>query len=93
MAGRVYFHLVESRRDDYPFAFLATYAGEVLAIGSARHLPLKNALMEYGENSHKLLELLATVNKAARQSSFVFELLESGEIFHPIGLYADEAHI
>jgi len=92
LAGRVYFHLVESQRDDYPFAFLATYAAEALATGSAKHLPLKNALMEYGENSQKLLELLATVNKAARQSPFVYELLESGEIFHPIGLYADEAH-
>ncbi len=92
LAGRVYFHLVESQRDDYPFAFLATYAAEALAAGSAKHLPLKNALMEYGENSQKLLELLATVNKAARQSPFISELLESGEIFHPIGLYADEAH-
>jgi len=92
LAGRVYFHLVESQRDDYPFAFLATYAAGALAAGSAKHLPLKNALMEYGENSQKLLELLATVNKAARQSPFVSGLLESGEIFHPIGLYADEAH-
>jgi non-specific serine/threonine protein kinase len=92
LAGRVYFHLVESRRDDYPFAFLATYAAEASATGSAKHLPLKNALVEYGENSQKLLELLATVNKAARQSPFVNELLESGEIFHPLGLYADEAY-
>ena len=92
LVGRVYFHLVESQRDDYPFAFLATYAAEALATGAARHLPLKNALMEYGENSHKLLELLATVNKAAQQSNLVSGLLESGEIFHPIGLYADEAH-
>ncbi|MDD3023351.1 MAG: DEAD/DEAH box helicase [Syntrophomonadaceae bacterium] len=92
LAGRVYFHLVESQRDDYPFAFLATYAADALATGAAKHLPLKNALMEYGANSHKLLELLATVNKAARQSPFVSGLLESGEIFHPIGLYADEAH-
>jgi non-specific serine/threonine protein kinase len=92
LAGRVYFHLVESQRNDYPFAFLATYAAEVPAMGSAKHLPLKNALIEYGENSHKLLELLATVNKAAHQSPLVSGLLESGEIFHPIGLYADEAH-
>jgi non-specific serine/threonine protein kinase len=92
LAGRVYFHLVESHRDDYPFAFLATYAAEASATGAAKHLPLKNALVEYGENSQKLLALLATVNKAARQSPFVNELLESGEIFHPLGLYADEAY-
>jgi len=92
VAGKVYFHLVESQREDYPFAFLATYAAEALTSGSAKHLPLKNALTEYGENSRKLLELLATVNKAARQSAFVSELLESGEIFHPIGLNTYEAY-
>ena len=92
LAGRVYFHLVESRRDDYPFAFLATYSVDASASGAAKHLPLKNALVEYGENSQKLLELLATVNKAARQSPFINEMMESGEIFHPLGLYTDEAY-
>ncbi|HPT31862.1 MAG TPA: DEAD/DEAH box helicase [Prolixibacteraceae bacterium] len=92
VAGKVYFHLVESQREDYPFAFLATYAAEAQTGGAAKHLPLKNALTEYGENSRKLLELLATVNKAAGQSAFVSELLESGEIFHPIGLNSDEAY-
>ncbi len=52
VAGKVYFHLVESQREDYPFAFLATYAAESQTGGSAKHLPLKNALKEYGENSH-----------------------------------------
>lgn len=93
LAGRVYFHLVESHRDDYPFAFLATYTAEALSAGAAKHLPLKNALMQYGENSQKLLDLLTTVHRAARQSTFVTELMESGEIFHPIGLNADEAHV
>ena len=93
VAGKVYFHLVESKREDYTFAFLATYAAEAPTGGSAKHLPLKNALMEYGANSRKLLELLATVNKAAGQSAFISELLESGEIFHPIGLNADDAYI
>jgi non-specific serine/threonine protein kinase len=92
VAGKVYFHLVESRREDFSFAFLATYAAEAKTGGLDKHLPLKNALMEYGENSRKLLELLATVNKAAGRSAFVAELLESGEIFHPIGLTPDEAY-
>lgn len=92
IAGRVYFHLVESRRDDYPFAFLATYAAEARPEGKARHLPLKNALLEYGRNSRKLLELLSTVKNTAGKSRFIAELLESGEIFHPIGLNADEAY-
>lgn len=92
LAGKVYFHLVESKREEYPFAFLATYAAELSAIGKAKHLPLKNALMEYGQNSKKLLGLLSTVNKAAQQSKFLSELIETGEIFHPIGLNADETY-
>lgn len=91
-AGKVYFHLVESKKEEYPFAFLATYAAEPSPIGKARHLPLKNALVEYGQSSKKLLELLSTVNRAAQQSPFVSGLLDTGEIFHPIGLYPDEAY-
>ncbi len=91
-AGKVYFHLVESKEGEYPFAFLATYAKEPSAVGKAKHLPLKNALMEYGENSKKLLELLSTVNKAASKSTFISELVESGEIFYPIGLNQYEAY-
>jgi superfamily II DNA or RNA helicase len=92
LAGKVYFHLVESKREEFPFAFLATYAVEPSATGKARHVPLKNALVQYGENSKKLLELLATVNQAARQSALVADLVENGEIFHPVGFSADEAY-
>lgn len=91
--GRVIFHLVESKKDDYPFAFLATYAAEESEAGLARHLPLKNALVEYGNNQQKLLELLSTVNRAAERSELIKELIEAGEIFHPIGLTVEEAYI
>ncbi|HIW32065.1 MAG TPA: DEAD/DEAH box helicase [Candidatus Paenibacillus intestinavium] len=93
LAGRVYFHLVENKQEgEYPFSFLATYATESSDQGKSRHLPLKNALLEYGENSGKLLELLSTVNRAAERSSFISELEQSGDIFYPIGLTADEAY-
>lgn len=93
LAGRVFFHLVESKPDDeYPFSFLATYSASVSPEGKSRHLPLKNALVEYGEESNKLFELLSTVNKASESSTFVAELVESGEIFHPLGLSASEAY-
>jgi superfamily II DNA or RNA helicase len=92
LAGKVYFHLVESKREEFPFAFLATYAVEPSATGQARHLPLKNALTEYGENSKKLLELLGTVNQAAGRSALVANLVENGEIFYPVGFTADEAY-
>ncbi|MEX2104171.1 MAG: SNF2 helicase-associated domain-containing protein, partial [Bacilli bacterium] len=92
LVGRVFFHLVESEKEDYPFAYMATYAAEVSQEGKSKHLPLKNALVEYGKNSRKLLELLSTVNRASEKSEFIAELVESGEIFHPIGLSADEAY-
>ncbi|MFZ3130938.1 MAG: DEAD/DEAH box helicase [Desulfosporosinus sp.] len=90
--GRVFFHLVESKKEEYPFAFLATYAAGVSANGQAKHLPLKNALVDYGKNSSKLLELLSTVHKAAQKSAFIAELVESGELFHPLSLSAAEAY-
>ena len=92
LAGRVFFHLVESKKDDYPFAFLATYSAGLSTDGKSKHLPLKNALMEYGKNSKKLLELLSTVNKASEKSVFISGLVESGEIFHPLGLSANDAY-
>ncbi len=90
--GRVFFHLVESKKEGYPFAFLATYSVYNSKDGTSKHLPLKNALIEYGENNKKLLELLAAVNKACESSPLISELVETGEIFHPIGLNAGEAY-
>jgi len=92
LVGRVFFHLVESKKEEYPFAFLATYSSNVSNDGKSKHLPLKNAIAEYGENSKKLLELLSTVNKASETSAFISELVESGEIFHPLSLTAEEAY-
>ncbi|WP_222708578.1 SNF2-related protein [Paenibacillus sp. N3.4] len=93
LPGRVYFHLVENKKEgEYPFSFLSTYAADAPTEGKFRHLPLKNALIEYGENSGKLLELLSTVSKASENSAFISELLDSGDIFHPIGLTANEAY-
>jgi hypothetical protein len=92
LVGRVFFHLVESKKEDYPFAYMATYAAEVSQEGKSKHLPLKHALVEYGDNSRKLLELLSTVNRASEKSEFIAELVESGELFHPIGLSTEEAY-
>jgi non-specific serine/threonine protein kinase len=89
--GRVFFHLVERRETDPPFAFLATYAAG-LADGKVRHLPLKNALIEYQADEAKLLQLLSTVYRAAESSPFTREVLDSGEIFSPLGLSADDAY-
>lgn len=90
--GRVFFHLVENKNDDYPFAFMATYSSKVSSDGRSKHLPLKNALVEFKDDHKKLLELLSTVSKAAAKSAFIHDLQDSGDIFHPIGLTSDEAY-
>lgn len=92
LVGRVFFHLVESHKDTYPFAFLATYSTAVGKQGACKHVPLKYALTEYGADSRELLDLLGTVHQAAAQSAFLSGLLASGEIFHPLALSAGEAY-
>ena len=60
--------------------------------GTSRHLPLKYALQEYGNDRDKLLELLGTVYRAARDSTLLPHLLENGEIFHPLGWEPQQAY-
>ena len=92
LAGRVFFHLVENSTSDDPFAFLATYSTRVDSKGASRHLPLKYALQEYEGDRERLLELLSTVHTAARQSPLLDELLDSGELFHPLAWSSREAY-
>ncbi len=92
LVGRVFFHLVESKKDEYPFAFLATYSTGLDQKSGCKHVPLKHALAEYGADSRKLLDLLTTVHQAAAESQFLTGILDSGEIFHPLALSAGEAY-
>lgn len=91
VSERIFFHLVEDRKGDYPFAFLATYStkGED---GKVRHMPLKYALTEYKEDRDKLLDLLSCLNRAADVSPLINEFVEKGEMFHPLGLTQEEAY-
>lgn len=92
LPGRVYFHLVENKSGEEPFAFLATYTTYSSQKAKSRHLPLKNALEEYGDNTRKMLELLSTVNKASEKSSLIAEVVQSGEIFYPLNFSAVDAY-
>ncbi|MDR1688367.1 MAG: DEAD/DEAH box helicase [Clostridiales bacterium] len=92
VAGRVFFHLVENKSDEYPFAFLATYSAKGEDQKRAAHLPLKNALLEFKKRQDLLLQLLSTVSKAADTSDFISELVESGELFSPLHFTTDEAY-
>lgn len=93
VAGRVFFHLVENKSEEYPFAFLATYSTETPEHKKAAHIPLKNALIEYKDRQDLLLKLLSAVSRAADRSDFISELTESGELFSPLQFDADEAYI
>lgn len=89
---RIFFHLVESRDEEFPFAFLATYAtrGENDRI---THVPLQYALTEYGADRAKLLELLSCLNRAAEAVPLIGEFMSAGELFHPLRLTAAEAYV
>lgn len=90
---RVFFHLVENREDkeNYPFAFLATYATKTKN-GTVAHVPLRHALTEYRNDRKKLLALLSCLNRAAEVSPLIARFMETGELFHPLRLTADEAY-
>jgi non-specific serine/threonine protein kinase len=83
---------VENKNADQPFAFLATYATRMGTEGESRHLPLKYALQEYQNDNAKLLNLLSTVHRAARESELITDLLESNDLFSPLAWTAGEAH-
>ena len=87
--GRVCFHLAENRLDeDYPFAFMATYAPELSgqSQGHIRHQPLAKALQEYAGAGNKpaLIRLLSPVQRASESSVLIRELVESGDLYHPL---------
>ncbi|MFT5132452.1 MAG: SNF2 family DNA or RNA helicase [Gammaproteobacteria bacterium] len=85
--GRVCFHLAENKQDsDYPFAFMATYIAQLSGQGNAKHQALGKALQQYAGAEHKkqLINLLSPVYLASKSSSLIKELLDSGDIYHPL---------
>ncbi|MBV8487313.1 MAG: SNF2 helicase-associated domain-containing protein, partial [Planctomycetaceae bacterium] len=95
LVGRVTFHLAENKRDaEYPFAFLATYIPKLSALGKVQHEPLGNALKQYSgaKNRPALLSLLVPIQRASERSTLVRELVDSGEIYHPLAWTPREAY-
>jgi len=93
--GRVCFHLAENKSDpDYPFAFMATYSQEVSTRGKLRYRPLSQALQEYAgaKNKKAMIRLLSPVSRAAETSPLIKDLLDSGDLYHPLAWTADEAY-
>ena len=95
VVGRVCFHLAENKRDPhYPFAFMATYVHKVSKHAQPQHLPLGRALENYAgaKNRKKLLALLSPLSRAAEQSEWIRELVDSGDIYHPLSWTPGEAY-
>ena len=95
VVGRVCFHLAENKRDPaFPFAFIATYVHKVSKQAKPQHLPLGRALKDYAgaKNRQKLLALLAPLSRAAEQSELVREMIDAGDIYHPLSWTPKEAH-
>ncbi len=96
LVGRVYFNLAENRKDpDAPFAFLATYTSRLSVHGKAQHLPLSKALSEFsdGKSQAQLLSLLKPVQAAAVQCAWLREMVEAGEIYHPLRWTPQDAYL
>lgn len=94
LVGRVHFNLAENRKDaEYPFAFLATYTSRLSAHGKAQHLPLSQALAEFsgGRKKAQLLSLLLPVQKAAESCNWLTDMVNEGEIYHPLRWGVEEA--
>ncbi|MBI3183153.1 MAG: DEAD/DEAH box helicase [Myxococcales bacterium] len=94
LVGRVHFNLAENRRDEEaPFAFLATYTSRLSAHGKAQHLPLGQALREYAgaANKERLLSLLLPVQSAAERCGWLKQMVDAGELFHPLRWTVQEA--
>jgi len=95
VAGRVCLHLAENKRDpSYPFAFIATYARHVPGRDELQHLPLSRALREYAgaRNRQKLLALLTPLQRAAGRSDLIRDLVDTGDVYHPLAWTAQQAH-
>jgi non-specific serine/threonine protein kinase len=67
---------------------MATYAPELssLSHGQIRHQPLARALQEYAgaRNKHALIRLLSPVQRVSESSVLIRELVESGDLYHPL---------
>jgi hypothetical protein len=95
VVGKVCFHLAENPGDaELPFAFLATYATRTTARGKVAHVPLSRALADSSARADKasLLSLLVPVQRAAEHSALVKQLLDDGDLYHPMAWSPAEAH-
>ena len=95
VVGRVHFNLAEYKLDpETPFAFLATYTTSLSARGKAQHAPLGRALQEFAgaKNKPRLLSLLLPVQRAGESVTWLKEMVDAADVFHPLRWTAAEAY-
>src|SRR5882672_3094995 len=95
VVGKVCLHLAENRADEeHPFAFLATYAARTGAGGKVQHRPLARAVEESSARGDRqgLLHLLVPLQRAAEQTEWLAELIDSGEIYQASAWTPPQAH-
>jgi non-specific serine/threonine protein kinase len=93
--GRITFHLAENKGDpEFPFAFMASYASGLSQSGRVKQLPLGKALKEYAGANNKpmLLKLLSPIHAAAKRSELIADLVDTGDVFHPLIWLPQEAY-
>ncbi len=93
--GKVCLHLAENRGDEeHPFGFLATYVARADSGGKVQHRPLARALEESSARGDRraLLHLLVPLQRAAEQSPWLAELIDSGAIYEAMAWTPEEAH-
>jgi non-specific serine/threonine protein kinase len=93
--GRVTLHLAENKGDpEFSFAFMATYASGLSGAGRVQQLPLGKALKEYAGSNNKpaLLKLLSPLHAAAKTNRLLADLVETGDVFHPLVWLPGEAY-
>ncbi|MDD5101064.1 MAG: DEAD/DEAH box helicase [Syntrophales bacterium] len=87
MVGRVVFHLAENRKnEERPFGFLVTYTTYLSGLAKPQFLPLRKAFRNLADAADRrgLLAMLTPLQRAAEASALIRELVDSGEIFHPL---------
>jgi non-specific serine/threonine protein kinase len=95
LVGRITFRLAENKRDEeYPFAFLATYASGITEHGESNHVPLSRALQEYAgaANRKRLVALLTPIRAVCEKLEWVRALVESGDVYQALAWTPQEAH-
>jgi superfamily II DNA or RNA helicase len=93
--GKVCLHLAENSGDEeHPFAFIATYVARADRGGKIQHRPLARALEESSARADRraLLHLLVPLHRAAEQSPWLAELIDSGAIYEAMAWTPDEAY-